>query len=113
MSRKVLNPTLPGGLLTPVTTGGGNQLTAEEVALVENLQQGSYQSETPNGIVNGSNTAFTLSVAPSPVASLKLFVNGQLLTSGGVDYTLSGTDITLETAPPTGSVIRAWFLSDV
>jgi hypothetical protein len=66
-------------------------------------------SETPTGTVNGSNTAFTLANSPSPAASLQLFVNGQLMVSGGVDYTLSGANITMVTAPPTSSVIRAWY----
>lgn len=107
---KLLTPNVPGGLLAPTTFPGG--MSTEEGAMVENLQQGNYQNETPGGTVNGSNTAFTLSAAPSPAASLKLFVNGQLMAAAGEDYTLSGSDITMVTAPPTDSILRAWFLRD-
>jgi hypothetical protein len=107
---KLLTPNVPGGLLSPATFPGG--LSTTEESMVENLQQGNYQNETPGGTVNGSNTAFTLSVAPSPSASLKLFVNGQLMAAGGEDYTLSSLNITMVTAPPSGSILRAWYLSD-
>lgn len=65
--------------------------------------------ETPGGAVNGSNTAFTLVSAPSPAASLVYSVNGQVQSSGGEDFTLSGSDITAVIAPPTGSILRAWY----
>jgi len=107
---KLLAPNLPGGLLSPAIYPGG--MTAAEEAMVENLQQGNYQNETPSGSINGSNQTFTLSATPSPASSLKLYVNGQLMASGGEDYTLSGNTITFNTAPPTGSVIRAWYLRD-
>ena len=105
---KLLAPNLPGGLLTTAVFPGG--MTAAEEAMVENLQAGSYQNETPTGTVNGTNAAFTLAAAPSPAASLKLFVNGQLMAAAGEDYTLSGANITFVTAPPTGSILRAWYL---
>lgn len=66
-------------------------------------------SETLGGAINGSNVTFTLANTPNPALSLELFLNGQLLTSGGVDYTLVGSTITLNTAPPSGSTIRAWY----
>jgi hypothetical protein len=65
--------------------------------------------ETPTGTVNGSNTSFTLANTPSPASSLELQVNGQTLASGGEDFTLATATITFVTAPPTGSIIRAWY----
>lgn len=59
--------------------------------------------QTPSGAVNGSNVTFTVSGSITA-----LFVNGQFMTPGGVDYTLSGTTITMITAPPTNSVIYAF-----
>ena len=109
MSR-LLSPNISGGLLSPVTFPGG--LSATEEVLIENLQTGSFQNETPSGTVNGSNVTFTLSAAPSPATSLQLYVNGQLLASGGEDYTLVSDTITFVTAPPTGSILRAWFMRD-
>ena len=47
--------------------------------------------ETPTG----SGIAFTLAFAPSPAGSLILWKNGQNLTAGGVDFTLSGLNLTM------------------
>lgn len=91
---------------------GGSQLASDEVILIQNLQNGSYQSETPGGSVNGSNTAFTLAAAPSPAASLFLFLNGARLEGGGVDYTLSSANLTMTYAPQTGDILRAYYLRD-
>lgn len=62
--------------------------------------------ETPSGSINGSNTSFTL--ANTPVAgSEHVFLNGLLQESGGGnDYTISGTTITMATAPLSGEKIR-------
>jgi len=62
--------------------------------------------ETPSGSINGSNTAFTL--ANTPVSgSEEVFLNGQLLEPGaGNDYTISGANITMLTAPLTGEILR-------
>lgn len=52
-------------------------------------------SETPAGTTDGVNTGFTLSYAPSPAASLSLYRNG-ILMKQGLDYTLSGSQITFQ-----------------
>lgn len=62
--------------------------------------------ETPSG----SGTAWMLAHSPSPVGSLILIVDGQVLTAGATeDFTLSGAAITLATAPRAGANIRAWY----
>lgn len=66
-------------------------------------------NETPSGTVDGANTTFTLAHSPSPAGSLQFFVNGQLLKSGGIDYTLLTNTVTTNFAPPTGSVLVAWY----
>jgi hypothetical protein len=43
-------------------------------------------ADTLTGIVDGSNTSFSLSAAPSPASSLALYRNG-MLEKAGVDYT--------------------------
>jgi hypothetical protein len=64
--------------------------------------------ETPSGLINGANLTYSLANAPSPATSLKLFLNGIRLTAGaGNDYTLSGSTITLATAPSAGDVLIA------
>lgn len=65
--------------------------------------------EIPTGTVNGANTVFTLAHTPDPAASLQVFVNGAFLTGGGEDYTLVDDTITFVTAPPTNSIIRAFY----
>jgi hypothetical protein len=58
--------------------------------------------ETPTGLINGSNTAFSL--ANTPVAGTEMvFLNGILQeVGGGNDYTISGASITMIVAPLTG-----------
>ena len=59
--------------------------------------------------INGSNTAFTL--ANSPVAgSEHVYLNGMLIESGaGNDYTISGANITLLSAPLIGEKLRVTY----
>jgi hypothetical protein len=66
-------------------------------------------TETPAGTIDGTNMTFTLANTPSPLASLKLFKNGVLLTRNS-DYTLSGTNITFASAavtPQSGDTLAA------
>jgi hypothetical protein len=65
-------------------------------------------AEVPAGLVNGSNTAFTLTSAPSPAASLNLYRNG-LLMRQGADYQLSANTITffLASVPQSGDLLVA------
>jgi hypothetical protein len=66
--------------------------------------------ETPSGLINGSNTTYTL--AATPVAgSEQVFLNGILQEPGaGNDYTISGLTITMLTAPATGDRLKANYL---
>jgi len=66
-------------------------------------------AEIPTGAINDANTIFTLANAPNPAASLVLSVNGQVLAPVGVDFTLTGSTITINIAPATGSPILAWY----
>jgi hypothetical protein len=62
--------------------------------------------ETPSGAVNGSNASFALAAAPLSNTE-EVFLNGLLQEPGaGNDYTLSGTTITMLSAPLTGDRIR-------
>ena len=69
-------------------------------------------NETPSGTVDGSNQTFTLASTPV-TGSLYLFRDGQLLTGGGADYTLTTNSIAFVTAPVTGSVLLAFYQSAV
>lgn len=65
---------------------------------------------TPTGTIDGSNATFTISPAPSPAASLQLFLNG-VLQYRGTDYTLTGGTIVYTTPPTVGSVHACWYRS--
>jgi hypothetical protein len=68
--------------------------------------QGGKATWTPNG----STTAFALAFTPSG-DNLQLFLNGILQEPGaGNDYTLSGQNITMLSAPATGDRLRATYL---
>lgn len=71
------------------------------------LQNSNFiDKEIPSGSINGSNSAFTLAYTPI-VGSEHLYLNGVLQESGaGNDYTISGVNITMTTAPLTGEKIR-------
>jgi len=80
----------------PCGSGGGGVLPAFS------------DGETPGGTINGSNTTFTLAFAPSPAASLDLYLNG-LLMKQGTDYTVSGNTISFLAAstPQPGDLLVA------
>jgi hypothetical protein len=65
-------------------------------------------AEVPAGLVNGSNTVFTLASAPSPAGSLGLYLNG-LLMRQGADYQISGNTVTffLASTPQSGDLLVA------
>lgn len=67
---------------------------------------GTRIQEAPTGLVNDSNTAFTLSQTPIRAADFTLFVNG-LKQVVGTDFTRVGTAITMLAAPATGQVLEA------
>lgn len=73
---------------------------------VANLTRRRIENETPGGTVNGVNAAFTLANAPRSTSVLKLYRNGarQEYTT---HYTLSGSTITMVTAPNTGNILIA------
>ena len=68
-------------------------------------------NEVPSGSINGSNTVFTL--ANTPVTdSLSIFLNGLLQEPGaGNDYNLSTATITFTTAPESGDILLANYLT--
>lgn len=76
-----------------------------------NFSSNFQDSVTPTGAVNGTNTAFVLPTAPNPAASLVLVfrptTGTPVVLIQGVDYTLSGVNITMGTAPNNG-VLYAW-----
>lgn len=86
-------------------TLGTTSITFQQVNASGLTASNFVDKEVPSGSINGSNTAFTL--ANTPVAgSEHVHLNGVLLRSGGGnDYTISGTTITMATAPLSGEFI--------
>ena len=76
------------------SSGGGGGSSADEFV----------DRETPSGSINGSNTAFTLAATPT-TGSEHVYLNGILQTEG-TDYTISGANITMLSAPETGAILR-------
>jgi hypothetical protein len=73
-------------------------------------QPGFVDGDSPAGLVDGANTAFTLSGVPSPAASLTVYRNG-MLQKAGQDFTLSGNQIyfVAAAAPQPGDTLVAGF----
>jgi hypothetical protein len=57
--------------------------------------------EVPSGTVNGSNQSFTISYSPVSTASVMLYLDG-MLQKQTTDYTISGSSISIVTAPAAG-----------
>jgi Phage tail protein (Tail_P2_I) len=96
--------TLSGDVVTPTAAPGGDDFIAWGTFAGSGSAPAFFDYLTPSGPVNGSNATFTLSVVPAPAASLRLYLNGQILTEGsGADYTLSGATITYRSPPPATS----------
>ena len=77
------------------------------------VQPSYVDGDLPAGIVDGSNTSFTLSDTPDPAISLALYRNG-LLQKAGQDYTLTGAAIQFVAAdaPQPGDTLLASYRFD-
>jgi hypothetical protein len=83
-------------------------LTDQAITGPTNLPQ--FNSDTTiNGTIrpgcDGVTVAFTLSAAPNPPASLKLMLNGLLVSA----YAFAGSTVVLQSPPPAGSVLSATY----
>lgn len=86
---------------------GGNLIINASAALT-----GSSISwmETPSGLVDGLNSTFGLAHSPIPSAALMFFVNGVLQKQGNdSDYLLSGSTVTINFVPRSGSNLAATY----
>lgn len=87
-----------------VTAGPGNGSQAATVVWSAVSTAHIVTRETPSGLVNSSNTVYTLFATPV-VGSEHVFLNG-LLQTLTADYGISGATITFVTAPLTGDILR-------
>lgn len=104
--------------------GYAPSLSAEEVGVYNFVRAGaSYYGQpavpstkvtfptAPTGDIDGENTTFEL--AAQPLAGFHMgFLNGLKLKAGvGNDYTISGTTITMVTAPESGDTLEFCFIA--
>jgi hypothetical protein len=101
------------------TLSGDVTINSTGVTAVNNTSGSGYVkytnyiwNETPGGLINGSNTTFTLANAPANSgAALELVLNGYILEPGaGNDYTVSGSTVTMLFGPATGDKLRAYYI---
>lgn len=84
-------------------TLGTTAITFQQIPTTAGLSSSNFvENEVPSGSINGSNADFT--IANTPVAgSERVYLNGMRCFGGsGNDYTISGTTITMATAPLSG-----------
>jgi hypothetical protein len=80
--------------------------TSGTIALLSDVAGGTTVQETASGPVNDSNVAFTVAHTPTDAGNFMLFLDGLLLNVTD-DYTRSGVNITMISAPKTGQKLRA------
>ncbi len=82
-------------------------ITWQQVQISAGLAESNFvDKETPSGAINGVNTTYTLASPPTS-GSEHVYLNGMLQEVGaGNDYTISGSTITMLTAPLTGEKIK-------
>jgi hypothetical protein len=68
-----------------------------------------WVDETPSGTIDGSNTQFSLAETPLENDAVDVYIDG-LKQTPGVDYTISGSDITFSAAPQLGQTVRVSYI---
>lgn len=87
-------------IVDAINTKGIPCMSIADVLKYSNIKNGTIRNE----VVAGSGTTFTLAVVPQ-IGTEQIFVDGQRLTGGGVDYTISGAVITLVTTTSAGTML--------
>lgn len=96
--------------ITGVLKGNGTAISAATLGTDYLAPSSVVTRETPSGLVNGSNTTYTLANTPT-AGTEQLFWNGLLMEPGaGADYTISGATITALSAPVSGDKLRISYI---
>ena len=74
------------------------------------LQGEDYFLDEPTGTVNGSNTSFSLTETPSDSTGVHVYMDGLLLLPS--EYSVTGTTITMTTAPAFGQKLLAVYIKE-
>ena len=96
-----------GAVITPSTPPGSDSFIAWGTYVGSSATPNYADFELPGGTINGSNVHFTLAHTPNPTLSLQLFDNIELVKD--VDYTITGTAITMVNAPGVGDAFFAFY----
>lgn len=100
-----VSPALTGSPTAPTQTALDNSTKLATTAYVDAYGSTTLvQNETPGGLINSSNTAYT-TASTFTTGSLRVYLNGQRLTAGGNDYTEGTQAFTMAYAPATGDVL--------
>lgn len=92
------------GQVNSIVAGAGISVNSTDPANPIVTNTGTAPSFVDNEVVSGSGTSFTL--ANTPIAgSVHVHGNGQRLTGGGVDFTISGAVITTVNSFSSGTVL--------
>jgi hypothetical protein len=108
-SISALNTTV-GNLGTSVSSLGATVAALQSGGTPATVNVTFVDGQTPSGTTNGSNAVFILSQVPTPAASLELYRNGLVQTSG-VDFAISSSTITFFTGdiPAAGDLLQAYY----
>jgi hypothetical protein len=68
-----------------------------------------FEQEIPSGTVNGSNVVFTLSTTPHSAKAVMVTIDGLILRQAS-DYSMSGSQITMVTAPVIGQQLYVFYI---
>lgn len=95
--------------ITGVLKGNGTAISAATLGTDYLAPSSVVTRETMTGLVNGSNTVYTL--ANTPISGTEcVYLNGLLQEAGGQDYSISSTTVTFVTAPVSGDRIRVNYI---
>lgn len=96
----------PDVTMTVAPIAGGQLVAVIDVASVSLVQTLSSVSGTITGSINGSNTVFSTAISPTATVNTVLFLNGTYQLQG-IDYSMTGSTITMTIAPVTGDQLVA------
>jgi hypothetical protein len=86
-------------------------LNIRELAIPDIPKYPVIRQEAATGVVDGSNTVFTLSLPPLNAASTVVLVDGTVEPGSG--WSLAGNQVTFTTAPAPGQQVYVWYIAGV
>ena len=100
----MIGNSLTSGITIATLTAGAGITITNSHGSISIAASGSSINFVDNEIVSGTGTTFTLSFTPV-LGSEHIFGEGQRLSPGGIDYSISGKVITTINSFPTSSIL--------